>query len=182
MEPAQQPLMYSQKLLPEATSWEMVDHTEKNALFQPSSDPSGIAPIRHPKSYVTMLDEYTAKKKITATYQLTGIEGMSHEPTFAYRVIADGMEATGHGRRKQDARQMAARNLLRMLSAISFEEDAVDAVDGCQLSPPKAASAGEASVDRLDSIIPLINSNLAVSFASPPTTENSAGKLNLAEL
>ena len=160
--------MDSQRIPTEAASWELVDRSfEKDALFQPSDDPSGVVPVRHPKSYVTMLDEYTARKKITATYQLMSIEGMSHEPTFGYKVIADGAEATGRGRKKQDARQMAAQNILRALSAVTCEDDQ----DVTLESPQKLKATNEFSVD---GIIPLISSNLAVSFANPPTT-NSTG-------
>lgn len=74
-----------------------------------------------------MLNDLCCRRKITPVYQLISMEGMSHEPTFVYKVHADGMEAQGKGRKKQDARQLAAKNLLVRMNLICETDDREDA-------------------------------------------------------
>ena len=83
----------------------------------------------HPKSYVTLLDEFACRLRLTPTYQLIQMEGMSHEPTFVYKVHLDGFEpATGRGKKKQDARQVICRTglqgrSLKTVSSAPFQFD-----------------------------------------------------------
>ncbi|XP_055329629.1 RISC-loading complex subunit TARBP2-like [Paramacrobiotus metropolitanus] len=103
--------------------------TEQSRQGTPLEPSLGGSPSKCPKSYVTILhDVLSQERKLTPVYQLVSMEGMSHEPTFVYKVHVDGTEAQGRGRRKQEARQLAAKNLLIKLNRLPPAE--VDAMEG----------------------------------------------------
>ncbi|XP_015112148.1 RISC-loading complex subunit TARBP2 isoform X2 [Diachasma alloeum] len=67
---------------------------------------------RMQKTPASILQEMMVKKGIVPNYELIHDGGGSHENTFTYRVMCDGLFATGTGRCKKDAKHAAAANML----------------------------------------------------------------------
>ena len=70
------------------------------------------------KDYKTQLQELTqARYKLTPVYVLAGEEGPDHEKLFHMNVVLeDRVLASGSGKSKKDAQQMAAQRALEKLN------------------------------------------------------------------
>ncbi|KFD50851.1 hypothetical protein M514_08289 [Trichuris suis] len=64
------------------------------------------------KSPVGVLHELCSKRRVTPVYELLASEGKTHETTFVYRVIVEGLSSNGIGKSKRAAKQCAAARLL----------------------------------------------------------------------
>lgn len=88
-----------------------------------------------PKSYVSVLNEIASRRREPLTYELLKAEGFSHQPMFVYKVRMGESSVTGEGRRKKEARQDAARNLLvRIGTTFEDEEEETAALASKSLS------------------------------------------------
>jgi len=66
--------------------------------------------------YKSSLQELCAKKHLQVTYSIVGESGPEHSRIFtAEAIVSDGQRASGEGRSKKDAEQIAARKLLEVL-------------------------------------------------------------------
>ncbi|XP_063990525.1 interferon-inducible double-stranded RNA-dependent protein kinase activator A homolog B-like isoform X2 [Diachasmimorpha longicaudata] len=64
------------------------------------------------KTPTSVLQEMMVKKGVVPNYELIHDGGGSHENTFTYKVMCDGLFAEGTGRCKKDAKHTAAANML----------------------------------------------------------------------
>ncbi|CDW58034.1 tar rna binding protein isoform [Trichuris trichiura] len=64
------------------------------------------------KSPVGVLHELCSKRRVIPVYELLASEGKTHETTFVYRVIVEGVSSNGIGKSKRAAKQCAAARLL----------------------------------------------------------------------
>lgn len=69
------------------------------------------------KTPVSILQEMMVQNQITPNYELIHDGGGTHINTFTYKVICDGLSATGTGRCKKDAKHEAAKAMLETIAA-----------------------------------------------------------------
>ena len=72
------------------------------------------------KDYKTMLQEIVQKsKQETLEYRLAGEEGPDHDKTFTMQLLLNSnIFATGAGRSKKEAEQMAAKQALELMGEV----------------------------------------------------------------
>uniref|UniRef100_A0A5S6QLS8 DRBM domain-containing protein n=1 Tax=Trichuris muris TaxID=70415 RepID=A0A5S6QLS8_TRIMR len=75
------------------------------------------------KSPVGILYELCAKRKSVPIYELLASEGKTHETTFVYRVIVEGVSSNGVGKSKRAAKQCAATRLLEKIIQLGVHAD-----------------------------------------------------------
>lgn len=81
------------------------------------------------KTAVSVLNEFLVSRGETARFDLIHNETGSHNPMFVYRVQALGKFADGEGRSKQQAKHLAARNLIDLLGILENKEIAEEVAD-----------------------------------------------------
>ena len=78
-----------------------------------------VASDRHQKNYKSLLQQWAQKElNVTPTYRVVSEKGPDHFKSFdVVAVIGKKKYATGSGRSKKEAEQLAARNTLELLAA-----------------------------------------------------------------